>query len=70
MNEIKIKVTGMNCNHCKINVENNLKKISGIEIVVADVINNEVLLKGEHIDLNQVKDTVESIGYSYAGILR
>jgi copper chaperone CopZ len=69
MHEAKIKVNGMNCQHCKISVENNLKKISGIQIVVADVINHEVWLKGEDIDLDKVKDTLENIGYSYAGKL-
>ncbi|MFZ4464167.1 MAG: heavy-metal-associated domain-containing protein, partial [Bacteroidales bacterium] len=29
-----IKISGMTCNHCKANVENNLKKLPGIESVV------------------------------------
>ena len=69
MIEMKVKVTGMNCNHCKINVENNLRKISGIDIAIADVVNGEVTLKGEDINLDSVKSTVENIGYIYGGKL-
>jgi uncharacterized protein len=69
MNELKFKVSGMNCNHCKINVENNLKKIAGIQIAVADLMHGEVTLKGEDIDLEKVKSAVESIGYSFEGKL-
>jgi hypothetical protein len=69
MNEVKVKVSGMNCNHCKINVENNLKKIAGIQIAVADLMHGEVSLKGEDINLDKVKSTIESIGYSFEGKL-
>lgn len=69
MNRVKVKVSGMNCNHCKIKVENTLIKIAGIQIAVADLMHGEVTLKGEAIDLDKVKYALESIGYSYAGEL-
>lgn len=69
MNEFKIKVTGMNCNHCKMNVENALKKIKGINSVLADVNSGEVTLSGDQINLDQVKSAIENTGYSYGGIL-
>jgi copper chaperone CopZ len=69
MNEVKVKVTGMNCNHCKINVETILKKIGGIDIAIADLVNGEVTLKGDDINLDKVKSAVETIGYSYGGKL-
>ena len=69
MNEVKVKVTGMNCNHCKIRVETNLMKISGIDIAIADLVNGEVTLKGIDINLDQVRSTIENIGYSYGGKL-
>jgi uncharacterized protein len=69
MSELKVKVSGMNCNHCKINVENSLKKIAGIQIAVADLMHGEVTLQGEDINLDKVKSTIESIGYSYEGKL-
>jgi copper chaperone CopZ len=67
MSEVKIKVGGMNCNHCKINVETGLKRISGIDYAVADIINGEVTLKGDHIALDHVKTVVEDLGYFYDG---
>jgi uncharacterized membrane protein YraQ (UPF0718 family)/copper chaperone CopZ len=67
MKEIKVFVRGMNCSHCKMNVESNLKKLEGIENIVADVDKQVVTLTGEKIDLDKVKDVVESIGYTYDG---
>jgi len=67
MNEVKVKVQGMHCNHCKINVENGLKRIAGIEVALADIVNEEVMLKGKNIPLNEVKITLENLGYLYNG---
>ena len=67
MSEIKVYVRGMNCSHCKMTVENNLNKLKGIEKSLADVDSQTVILSGEGIDLDEVKETVESIGYKYDG---
>jgi len=66
---MKIKVIGMNCNHCKIRVDGSLARISGIKSAIADVVNGEVTLKGENIDLEQVKSSLESTGYTFGGKL-
>jgi copper chaperone CopZ len=70
MDEMKIKVGGMNCNHCKINVETGLKRVSGIDYAVADIINGEVKLKGSLLDPNKIKTAVEDLGYFYDGIIQ
>lgn len=67
MNEIKVYVRGMNCNHCKMSVENNLKGIEGIEKADADVDQEVVTITGENVDLEKVKETVDRIGYKYDG---
>jgi uncharacterized protein len=67
MNEIKVFVRGMTCNHCKMSVETNLKKIEGIENIVANLENETVTITGEKVNLDKVKETVESIGYKYDG---
>ncbi len=67
VNEIKVFVRGMNCNHCKMSVENNLKGLEGVETVNADVEHEIVTLTGENVDLGKVKETVEGIGYTYDG---
>jgi copper chaperone CopZ len=67
MNQTKVKVSGMNCNHCKIIVENGLTRIPGIETAIADIINGEVTVKGSQIDIKTVKSTIEDLGYKYTG---
>lgn len=60
-----ITVEGMTCNHCKMNVENNLKKLDFLEDAQVNLTEKSVTLKGDNIDLNKVKETVESLGYTY-----
>lgn len=67
MNEIKVFVRGMNCNHCKMNVENNLNQLDGIDDAVADVQSETVIISGDQVDLIKVKETVEKIGYKFDG---
>jgi len=69
MSKVKVIVKGMNCNHCKMIVETNIKKLKGIEDVLADIEKEEVVISGENIDLEQVRLTVEGIGYKYMGSL-
>ncbi len=63
MNSSKIKVEGMTCNHCKANVENNLKKLSFIETATVDLNDKSVTIEGNNIDLKKVKETIDSLGY-------
>ena len=60
-----IKVEGMTCNHCKMNVENGIKSLSGVTGVNADVQTGKVVMEGENINLEEVKKTVNSLGYKY-----
>lgn len=63
----KIKVEGMTCNHCKANVETNLQKLSFLKNAEVDLNEKSVSLKGNDIDLEKVKETVESLGYKFVG---
>ena len=69
MKQITLSVKGMNCNHCKMNVENGLKQFSEIKTVDANVEQEYVTLEGDQIDLEKVKSTIESLGYKYGGEL-
>jgi uncharacterized protein len=69
-NFITVKVSGMTCNHCKNNVETNLKKLSEVEDAVADIVASQVAIKGNNLDLEQIKTTVVELGYSYEGVLK
>ena len=69
MKELLVKVGGMTCQHCKMNVERTLKSVPGIQVAEVDLTSGKVLLKGEEINLQAVRDGVESIGYTYEGVL-
>jgi len=60
-----IKVDGMTCNHCKANVENNLKKLDFIESAEVNLSNKTVDLSGDNIDLDKVKELIDDLGYKY-----
>jgi uncharacterized membrane protein YraQ (UPF0718 family) len=62
--EIKtIKVEGMTCNHCKANVESNLKKLAFIENAQVNLSEKTVTLEGDNFKLDEIKQTIDSLGY-------
>jgi uncharacterized protein len=69
MSEIKVKVMGMTCNHCKMNVEKQLNQVEGVENAIVDLASASVTLQGKQIDLATIKTSVESIGYQFGGQL-
>ena len=62
---ITIKVEGMTCSHCEANVKRNLEALKGISNVIADNRNNIVIISGTKINLEKVKETVNSLGYKF-----
>ncbi|MDB4582620.1 SO_0444 family Cu/Zn efflux transporter [Draconibacterium sp.] len=62
---ITVKVEGMTCSHCEANVKRNLEAIKGISTVIADNGSNTVKISGAKINLQKVKETVNSLGYKY-----
>lgn len=67
MGDKKVIVKGMNCNHCKMTVETNLKKLEGITSIYADLDTETVTITGDNADLQAVQKTVEELGYKYGG---
>jgi len=65
--EYTIKVNGMDCNHCKTNVEEGIGRIEGIELVEADIDSSTVKIKTNNFNPLLIKETVESLGYNYQG---
>ena len=63
----KVLVRGMTCNHCRQNVENKIKSIGGIQEVHADISSGMVSIKGDPIDLDEIRVTVERLGYGFGG---
>jgi copper chaperone CopZ len=65
MSQLTVKISGMTCNHCKTNVENNLKKLTGIESVVVNLAEQTAQIEGDNIDSELIKQTVEDLGYQF-----
>ncbi len=63
MSKTMFKVTGMTCNHCKMNVEKALQSVSGVESVIADVEAKEVVVTGD-ADHKQIIMAIKMAGYS------
>lgn len=58
------KIRGMECNHCKNNVETNLAKLDGVTKVTVDLAKGIAYVEGNH-DSKTVIDTINSLGYKY-----
>ncbi|MCB0805832.1 MAG: permease [Bacteroidales bacterium] len=67
INQVNLKVKGMTCNHCKANVEKSIASIKGIEFVEANPDKDEVIVRGDNVDLDAIQKSVENIGYTYEG---
>ncbi len=66
-NEVTVKVAGMSCSHCEATVKRNLEAMEGITDVEANNRSQEVKIKGANIDLEKVKDKINSLGYKFMG---
>lgn len=66
MQQYKFLVKGMNCSHCKMNVENSIRKVSGVGQVTADLQTGEVFVNGDAVDPEKVRSAVEEVGYTFA----
>jgi len=64
----KFKIEGMTCNHCKMSVESNVKNIKGIEFAEVDLVNKSLLVKGENVSVDSIKNVVEKLGYKFVGM--
>lgn len=63
------KVEGMTCDHCKATVEKGLADLQGVSQVMADRNMGQVLIEAESVSDDQIKETIEKLGYSYRGKL-
>jgi len=67
MENIKVTVKGMTCNHCKASVEKNLGKMEGLDQIIATPGTNSVEITGEKIDLKKIEEVVNELGFEYVG---
>jgi Predicted permeases len=62
MNKKQFKVDGMMCNHCRANVEKNIKALQGVENVEVDLASGIAVVDGNVSDEDVIK-AIEGIGY-------
>lgn len=58
-----ISVRGMNCNHCRMSVETNLKKIKGIKDVKVDLNSETATIDGDDYSMDKVISTIKDLGF-------
>lgn len=56
-------VEGMSCGHCENAVKTALSELSGVSKVDVDLASKKVVIEGEGLSDNLIKDTIEDIGY-------
>jgi len=61
--KIVIDVPDISCEHCKMRIESNLKRIKGLKDVYVDVENKKVFLEGD-FEMEEVLKTIENTGYT------
>lgn len=57
------KVDGMNCNHCRTNVEKVISSLEAVEEVSVDLQSGMAVVRGDSLDDAAVIEAVESIGF-------
>lgn len=59
-----IKIEGMSCNHCKMSVEDALKKIDGVQNVSVNLEEKTAIIEIEkELDNQQIINTIDEIGF-------
>lgn len=62
---LKIEVSGMSCQNCAVKVESVLMGLNSINESHANFSENYVELKGNNINLDEVKTSIENAGYTF-----
>ena len=65
-NSIRIKISGMSCNHCKKAVEDALMEIGGVEKAVVSLEEGiaDVTCKEDTVKAEDLKKAIEEAGYT------
>lgn len=64
--EMKIKVNGMSCDHCKDRVEKGLAGLDGVTAVRVDLPSGTVTVEGD-VSEELLRNTLDELGYDYGG---
>ncbi len=68
MEKTIIGVNGMTCNHCKMSVENALKRLDGVNSVEVSLENKNVTVEFDNskIGLDALKEAIDDTGFDVA----
>ncbi len=61
-------IEGMNCNHCKTNVETSLQKLDFIKTASVNLANKTVTIDADIVDENKIAQTINGLGYKFIGL--
>lgn len=62
-------VSGMDCKHCKMNIEKHLKQLDGVENVEANENTGHVAIQGKRVSIDNVQSQVKDLGYKLEGVI-
>lgn len=65
---LRMKIKGMTCDHCAEAVQRALAESPGVRSAEVDLGKGEALVSGEAYDPSRLKEAVEALGYTVAGI--
>ena len=61
-------VEGMTCGHCEKAVKEALKELQGVDNVEVDLTSGRVLVEGQELEDNKLKEAVDEAGYQVNSI--
>ncbi|HKK60412.1 MAG TPA: permease [Salinivirga sp.] len=64
-----LHVSGMDCKHCKMNIEKHLKQIDGVDHVEANENTGYVAVQGKNVPIDSVQQQVKDLGYKLEGVI-
>lgn len=64
--EITLKITGMHCQSCALNIDNTLEELEGVFASQTNFAKGSVVanIDAEKVSLAKMKKAIESLGYS------
>lgn len=59
-----LKINDMSCGHCKMKIEEKIKKIEAVDSVIVNLRKGTVIIKhGKEVTLSQLKNAIAEAGY-------
>lgn len=67
MEQKTITINGMSCNHCKMSVEKHIGALPNIELAQVNLEQKTLQIKGNHLNMEEIKKVIEELGFEYGG---